>query len=108
MQSNIGNLHKDIVDKARDNKHLIVGYLFLALVFVAAISSVYYWEYKAESTRAAQQLLLPRDVGSGVQAPPDSAMCAQVITKGRNRLTGEIREFATPCEVEGDWEFYSN
>jgi hypothetical protein len=40
-------------DVAWINKHLIMGYLFLALVFAGAIGAVYYWETKVKNSNAA-------------------------------------------------------
>jgi hypothetical protein len=34
--------------------------------------------------------------------------CIQVIQKARNPKTGEVREFATPCDVPEGWEKLSN
>jgi hypothetical protein len=34
----------------------------------------------------------------------DSAVCAQVITPGRNPQTGEVRDFKTPCDVPKGWD----
>lgn len=33
-----------------------------------------------------------------------SRICIQVITPAKNQLTGEIREFPTPCDVPEGWE----
>lgn len=33
----------------------------------------------------------------------NSGVCAQVITPAKNLLTGECREFATPCDVPAGW-----
>jgi Sec-independent protein translocase protein TatA len=33
----------------------------------------------------------------------NSTVCIQVITPAKNRLTGECREFATPCDVPAGW-----
>ncbi len=35
---------------------------------------------------------------------PNQIFCAQIITKGKNPATGEIREFPTPCDVPEGWE----
>jgi hypothetical protein len=105
MQPSIQNLHKQTVHKAMINKHLLMGYLFLALVFLGAISSVYYWQSKDAAARQAELLSMPRHVGSGEQETGDnSAFCAQVITPAKNNLTGEIRNFPTPCDVPKDWQ----
>lgn len=34
--------------------------------------------------------------------------CIQVITKAVNHLTGEIKEFPTPCNIPEDWEVLAN
>ena len=38
----------------------------------------------------------------------DDTFCIQVITPARNPDTGEIREFATPCDVPEQWEIIQN
>lgn len=35
---------------------------------------------------------------------PDTRVCVQVITPARNPLTGEIKEYPTPCDVPPTWE----
>lgn len=35
---------------------------------------------------------------------PNYKICSQVITPARNPLTGEIKNFSTPCSVPADWE----
>jgi hypothetical protein len=34
----------------------------------------------------------------------DQPMCIQVIQKAKNKTTGEVREFPTPCDVPEGWE----
>ena len=41
------------------------------------------------------------DVGIGT---PPGAVCIQVVTPARNPLTGECRDFPTPCDVPDGWE----
>jgi hypothetical protein len=108
MHSGIQNFHRHAVEKVRVNKHILLGYVFLFLVFMGAISSVYYWENKEQAARTAESMTLPRNVGSGEQAtdPSDSdlVVCAQVITSAFNPRTGEIREYPTPCDVPEGWQ----
>jgi hypothetical protein len=35
---------------------------------------------------------------------PGNQICVQVITPARNPLTGEIKEYPTPCDVPPTWE----
>lgn|SRR3989338_3332301 len=39
-----------------------------------------------------------------VDQDKSTQICAQVITPARNPQTGEIRDFATPCDVPAGWE----
>ncbi|HAO81477.1 MAG: hypothetical protein UV57_C0004G0016 [Parcubacteria group bacterium GW2011_GWD2_43_10] len=39
--------------------------------------------------------------------PPTSTVCIQVITPAENTITGEIKDFPTPCEVPEGWEIIS-
>lgn len=55
----------EVNNKFSFNKHLLVGYLFLGLVFAGAVSSVYYWESKQQSAVVNTGTL--RHVGSGEQ-----------------------------------------
>ena len=34
----------------------------------------------------------------------DDVVCIQVITPARNKKTGEVHEFPTPCDVPEGWE----
>lgn len=40
--------------------------------------------------------------GSGSQN--DTQLCIQVVVSARHKVTGEIREFPTPCHVTDEWE----
>lgn len=91
----------EITIKALFNKHLLMGYLFLGLVFAGAISAVYYWDEKNSANAAQNQL---KQVGSGEKTPQQGMICIQVITKARHKITGEVRDFPTPCHVTEDWE----
>lgn len=46
---------------------------------------------------------LPKEpLRGGPNEPP--LVCAQVITPAKNPLTGECKEFPTPCDVPSDWQ----
>ncbi len=48
----------------------------------------------------------PRDEGVADAILPDDdavEICAQVITSAKNNETGEVRDFATPCDVPEGW-----
>lgn len=88
------------------NKHLLMGYLFLALVFLGAVSAVYYWEDKNKAS-GSQQSSIQKEVGSGEKSNQTTSgtVCAQVITMARQKQTGEIREFPSECHVVTEyWE----
>ena len=87
------------------NKPLITGYVFLALVFAGAVSSVYYWEYKAKTAAYQNQLNAPKHVESGEQQVPrvNGAVCESRVTFAKNKNTGEVRDFPTPCHVNEYW-----
>lgn len=91
-----------LVENSRFNKHIIMGYVFLALVFMGAVSSVYYWEHKAKIS-ANNNSLNMGVVESGEQSIDAPGMCAQMVVKAREKNTGEIREFPTLCDVNTDW-----
>ena len=38
------------------------------------------------------------------EAPSGNGFCIQVITPARNKATGEVKDFPTPCDVPEDWE----
>jgi hypothetical protein len=97
------HIHREVVDKASANMHLIMGYVFLGLVFLGALSSVYYWEYKAK-VKAANQPAVIKHVESGEQVPEvNGAACELNPVMARQRDTGELREFPTVCHVDQDW-----
>lgn len=80
-----------------------MGYVFLALVFLGAVSSVYYWEYKAK-VRAAHEQSGVKHVESGEQVPEvNGAACESTPVTARQKQTGELREFPTPCHVSEEW-----
>jgi hypothetical protein len=39
---------------------------------------------------------------------PDTSLCTQVITSARNPVTGQIKEYPTPCDVPPTWEVIVN
>ena len=79
---------------------------------------VYYARWSANNpysgSEARKYLALARDVSQVLasftldietQAKiTEPAVCIQVITPARNTLTGEIKEFPTPCDVPQGWE----
>jgi len=49
----------------------------------------------------------PALAGQGGTPPPGKnpgEFCIQVITPARNRATGEVRDFPTPCDVPAGWD----
>ena len=38
------------------------------------------------------------------ERPEDETVCIQVITAGKNKLTGEIKDFPSPCDIPEGWE----
>ncbi|MBX4188017.1 MAG: hypothetical protein KW793_02675 [Candidatus Doudnabacteria bacterium] len=93
--------HREVMHhKENEAKHLLMGYLFLAIVFMGAISSVYYWENKTKYASATPSA--DRYVESGEQIP--TTACDLKTVKARQKATGEIREFASPCHVTQNWE----
>ena len=34
----------------------------------------------------------------------DETVCIQVITAGKNKVTGEVKDFPSPCDVPEGWE----
>lgn len=99
------HIQKEVVDKPNPYIHLIMGYVFLGLVFLGAISSVYYWEYKAKAGTSYVQNVAPKHVESGEQVPdiPGTACEDNSPAKARHKETGEVREFPTPCHADKDW-----
>jgi hypothetical protein len=96
-------IRRPAVDKTNPYVHLLMGYVFLALVFLGAISSVYYWEYKAK-VRAPEGPALIKHVGSGEQVPDvEGAACEEKVILARQKQTGEVREFPTTCHVDKEW-----
>jgi hypothetical protein len=103
MSTQRRQVRRPAVDKTNPYMHLLMGYVFLALVFLGAISSVYYWEYKAK-VRASDGPAVIKHVGSGEQVPDvEGAACGQSVAMARQRQTGEIREFPTACHVDEEW-----
>lgn len=52
---------------------------------------------------------VPRDASAVVypedeQKKGESTMCIQVIAPARNKITGETKEFPTPCDIPDGWE----
>lgn len=43
-------------------------------------------------------------IGSGMSFNQGNNVCAQVITKAKNPISGVIREFSNPCKVPIGWE----
>ena len=104
MQSNSKKIRGEAELSLHVSKHLLMGYLFLGLVFLGAVSSVYYWEFKAKAGGNGN-VTAPKQVESGEQSPNGTVLCAQVVTQARHKQSGEIRDFPTPCHVNSDnWE----
>lgn len=80
---------------------LIIG--LIVIVTIAIV--VYFLTRKEESTVVTP---MPSGPAAGeILGEEESKVCIQVITKARNPATGEIREFATPCDVPENWVFIS-
>lgn len=76
------------------NKFLI---LFLAIALIGAI----FLGSKSLTD-------LPRPEPAAETPTTGTQVCAQVITPARNPLTGEIKEYPTPCDVPPTWEVIVN
>lgn len=107
--------------------HKILGYVFIAVIFAATISLVYYHDVRKLSEESVD-LPVHRerninsfsscvDAGFGVmkslpaQCQTDDGLtfvdyeaCIQIITTAKNPETQEEREFPTPCDVPKGWE----
>lgn len=66
------------------------GLLYFSLVLKKPLPSPY---QKTQPTTAPSPDVLLR-----------KQFCIQVITPAKNPLTGECRNFPTPCDVPQDWE----
>lgn len=71
-------------------RYKILGYLFLAGIFLAAVWAVYWWQYGQHD--------------DNYNDDNDQMACIQVIQRARNPQTGEERDFPTPCDVPQGWE----
>jgi hypothetical protein len=94
------SIQREVTVKVTENKHLIMGYAFLFLVFMGVMTAVYYWEYKG---RGIVDRPVDAFVGSGEQIPTNSDCIPDKIT-ARHKSTGEIREFPSRCNVSENWE----
>lgn len=102
MQPNNENIHKGAFHHIKVNKHLLMGYFFLALVFLGAISAVYYWDYKNQNAAAAPDE--SRHVGSGENVQTNGQECDGKFVLAQNPQTGETREFTSACYVLPPWQ----
>jgi hypothetical protein len=93
--------------KYRFNTPMLMGYLFLGLVFVGAVSSVYYWENKKQTMQTTVHSSLGRvesgetvvPINERVIPTPDGQMC--II----DTVTGErIVPMPTPPNYNGECE----
>ncbi len=103
---NAKNLQREVITKAGETKHLIMGYLFLAIVFMGAVSSVYYWENKTKYSSAAATQVGERQVESGEQVPAavQGQTCKLEVVTAQHKKTGELRDFPSPCHINEYWE----
>ncbi|HYC79624.1 MAG TPA: hypothetical protein VEC17_01200 [Candidatus Binatia bacterium] len=111
MKTNPNHLHREVFNKAQQNKHIIMGYVFLSLVFMGAISSVYYWENKTKARSVIHSPYGHVESGEQEETPvvtEEGKMCAQVVTYARHKNSGEVRPFPTPCHVVENWEIIKN
>lgn len=102
MQSNSQDFHKGILENIGINKHLLMGYLFLGLIFLGVVSAVYYWQYKNQMMIAEGDAA--RHVGSGEQVQTNGEPCRPGVVLAMNKLNSETREFSSICYVIPPWE----
>jgi hypothetical protein len=74
-------------------RHHIYGLIFLFVVFGALIFVIYDWQYGKQSASNPDLR-----IGGG-----NGQVCVQMMQSAKNNRTGEIREFATPCDVPEGW-----
>lgn len=79
-----------------------MGYFFLALVFLGAISAVYYWDYKNQTAQAVADDA--RHVESGENIQTNNLTCDGKWVIAQNPQTGETKEFSSACYVLPPWE----
>ncbi len=70
-------------------RHHLWGYAFLLLALISAITLIYQLQYNSKKKT-------------------EGMFCIQVVTSAKNKVTGEIRDFPTPCDVPKGWETIPN
>lgn len=102
MSAQNRQVENNLMENPKFNKHLIMGYVFLALVFMGSVSSVYYWEHKVK-VRAEQNGHNIGTVESGEQSLDANLPCSAEPVKAKQKITGEVREFENSCVVNSEW-----
>jgi len=80
---------------------------------------IYYAQWSAgnpyQGAEAQRYLFMARNIDAILDSfellpkvNSDPSLCIQVITPARNRITGEIKNFPTPCAVPAGWEMLAN
>lgn len=101
-----------------------LGWLFLALIFAAVVSIVYYQQMKSlpvgtavihKNTNISSYTACVNAGYSIVKGEPEKCQtnegltftryegCIQVVTKAQDAKTGKVGEFPTPCDVPEGW-----
>jgi hypothetical protein len=78
---------------------LLVGFY----TYASYMATQNYRQVELEAEKAQQEyqrIKQEREKSSG----DNSIVCIQVITSARNKETGEVRDFPTPCDVPEGWE----
>ncbi len=74
-----------------EKRHLY-GFVFLLVVFGMLISLIYNWQYGKTNSQSSSKI-----------KDDNVIICLQVITTARNKVTGEIKDFPTPCNIPPGW-----
>jgi len=85
-------------------KFILVQILFLVIVTLVLVGGKVY----AQSLKfpiPAQSLRLPDFLEkTEIKNPLEKALCIEVITPAQDLITGECKNFPTPCDVPKDWK----
>jgi hypothetical protein len=105
MAPSAKNHRRETASERAVNRHIIMGYVFLTVIFLGVVSAVYYWQYKAQNNPDSTMGGI-RHVSSGEQQNPsvNGVSCELKTTMAKHKQTGEVRDFPSACHVGNNWE----
>lgn len=89
-------------DKERGSFVLILIPVLMLVIGIAVFGWV--WWSRSQGDRSELVVTMPAQTPVPVESTSEAKICAQVITPAVDPVTGQCREFGTPCEVPGTFK----